>query len=84
MMVVGIFKEIWEDGALLRIDQAARQFVEMDEDFLNDMPEEQFIFTMVEIVSQLFGRVHGPEDLDKYRKQISDAIDSMTAVQMIE
>lgn len=74
---IDTFVETWTDGSLSTIEMRSRTAVEFDQEWLDEIPEAQFMFTMLEVASQIIGRTSGPDDIARFRDAIAQAMDSM-------
>ena len=74
---IDTFIERYVDGALTTIEMRSRTAVEFDAEWMEEIPEMQFIFTLLEVASQIIGRSSGPDDIARFRSAIAQAMDSM-------
>lgn len=74
IVTLDVFIETWVDGALSTIEMRDRMVIEFDATWLENMPDEQYSFTMLETASQLIGVKYAPDGPDSFTKAIGDAV----------
>ena len=74
IVTLDVFIETWVDGALSTIEMRDRMVIEFDPEWLEQMPDEQYSFTMLETASQLMGNKYAPDGPDSFTKAIADAV----------
>lgn len=74
---IDVFIEGYNDGALSSIEMRSREIVEFDNAWISEIPDMQFIFTMLEVASQIIGRTSGPDDVETFRNAIAQAVGAL-------
>lgn len=74
VVTLDVFIETWVDGALSTIEMRDRMVIEYEPQWLEEMPDEQYCFTMMETASQLMGMKYAPDGPESFTKAIAEAV----------